>query len=414
VSNTWSSIASLPSARQRPGVVSDGTFIWIIGGFDSAGSPQNQVWRYDPATDTYNTAYASYTTSAWSPAVAYLNGKIYKMGGCADGTCAASIATVEVYDIASNTWSTAAPLPAAIGWGMAIGFNNRVYFAGGTVPADSAKTYAYDPGTNTWDDSAIADMPATNWGAVSGVVNGKWSIAGGVYSASISTAFIQWDPVSNTWSVNDPMLVARYRSGGGTIGNALHVVAGSITAFTGTNNNQRYFNLCAGPTNTPTATATFTPTATNTPGVRIIGHVTYQGIAQPNTRNIQAITLTLCIGGSATNFVQNTDAQGFFTVTLATGPGSYNYRVKPYKNLAKAGTLVLAGGNNNAEFGTLNAGDTDNSNLVNTTDFTRLRAAFGTASNPFTDFNNDGITNTTDFTLLRNNFGTAGQSLTCP
>lgn len=172
------------------------------------------------------------------------------------------------------------------------------------------------------------------------------------------------------------------------------------------------------PTFTPVATATDTPTATYTttptPGIQLIGHVTYQGIAQPSVRNVQAITLTLCLGGTPQDFVQNTDSQGFFTVTLVTGPGNYNYLVKSYKNLGNAGTVGLANGTSNVEFGTLGAGDTDNNNLVNTVDFNRLKTAFGTASNPSTDFNNDGITNTTDFGLQRNNFGTAGQDLTCP
>jgi hypothetical protein len=408
VANTWSAIASLPSARQKPGVVSDGTFVWIVGGVDGADTLQNQVWRYDPAANTYNTAYASFTTSVWSPAVAYLNGKIYKIGGCIDGDCTDSTNVVEVYDIATNTWSTAAPLPQPIAWSMAIGFNGKVYVAGGVVPLESAKTYAYDPTTNTWDDAAIADLPATDWGATSGIVDGKWSIAGGVYAADISNTFLQWNPNTNTWALNDPMPQPRYRTAGGVINNALYVVGGSPGSFVGSNDNQRYFNNCAVPTNTPTATAT------STPGVRLIGHVTYQGIGQPNTRNVQAITLTLCIGGSAQNFVQNTDSQGFFTVTLGTAPGNYNYRVKSYKNLGKAGTVAIASGTNNVEFGLLNTGDTDNNNLINTTDFTRLRNAFGTSSNPFTDFNNDGITNTTDFTLMRNNFGTAGQNITCP
>jgi hypothetical protein len=168
-------------------------------------------------------------------------------------------------------------------------------------------------------------------------------------------------------------------------------------------------------TNTPTPSAIASATATDTPiGTTLIGHVTYQGIAQPGTRNVQAITLTLCIGGTPQNFVQDTDSQGFFTVTLGTAAGTYNYGVKSYKYLGNAGSVGLSSGTNNVEFGTLRAGDTDNNNLINTTDFTRLRNAFGTSSNPFTDFNNDGITNTTDFSLQRNNFGTGGQNVTCP
>lgn len=176
----------------------------------------------------------------------------------------------------------------------------------------------------------------------------------------------------------------------------------------------------ATPTSSATLTLTVTPTATvgsptTTPGpAMLVGHVTYQGIAQPGTRNQQAITLTICVGGATQNYVQSTDSQGFFTATLGLGAGNYNYKVKSYKSLANAGTLALAGGTTNQEFGTLRAGDTDNNNTVNTTDFNRVKGAFGTSSNPFTDFNNDGITNTSDFNVLKGNFGLSGQNITCP
>ena len=114
------------------------------------------------------------------------------------------------------------------------------------------------------------------------------------------------------------------------------------------------------------------------------------------------------------NFVTSTDSTAHFTVTLALPTGNYNYKVKDYKNLSNGGTLTLNPGTTNVEMGTLRAGDANNNDVVNTTDFTLLKNAFGTSSNLNTDFNNDGITNTTDFTLLKGNFGLVGQGITCP
>jgi hypothetical protein len=61
------------------------------------------------------------------------------------------------------------------------------------------------------------------------------------------------------------------------------------------------------------------------------------------------------------------------------------------------------------------AGDVDNSNLVDITDFSLLRATFGKACGDGgydgrADFTGDCLVDITDFTLLRANFGQAGAS----
>src|SRR5205807_9017064 len=84
---------------------------------------------------------------------------------------------VEVYRIATNSWSMAANYPMANHSLMAVALGGYIYGAGGNSFAD--KTYRYDPNTDTWDDSAIADLPAGRSAAASGVYNGRWVLAGG-------------------------------------------------------------------------------------------------------------------------------------------------------------------------------------------------------------------------------------------
>ena len=80
-------------------------------------------------------------------------------------------------------------------------------------------------------------------------------------------------------------------------------------------------------TSTPTATPSNTPTAT--PAGIINGHLIWQGISQPNTRNA-ALTaiLTLCVGGTATSYTVTTDQNGNFTLSTGLPNGSYNWRIK--------------------------------------------------------------------------------------
>ncbi len=234
----------MPEAREAPSAVSDGTFIYILGGWDGAGNLTNSLYRYDPLSNSYTTL-APYTTATSGQAAAYLNGKIYRIGGCS-GNCTPGTNTVEVYTIASNTWGSAANLPAGAAWLMASAHGGYIYVAGGTDSGgDILKTYRYDPNLDTWDDAAIADLPAVRWGAASDFIDGKWVISGGYVNAAVSATVIAWDPITNAWSSLADMLQARARMTGGAIGPAYYQVGGRDPSgsFNGNVDNQRYLDV---------------------------------------------------------------------------------------------------------------------------------------------------------------------------
>ena len=173
-------------------------------------------------------------------------------------------------------------------------------------------------------------------------------------------------------------------------------------------------------TMTPTSTATNTATATPAAAGVVTGHLTWQGIGQPDNRNngITA-TLSLCVGGSPQTYNVTTNANGVFSVTTGLSDGVYNWQIKAVINLANAGTLSMSGGTANVEMGTLKAGDSNNSNNVNATDFNIFKSTFGKGVgqpgyDARGDFNRDGVANSVDFNLLKGNFGQGGASLTCP
>lgn len=180
---------------------------------------------------------------------------------------------------------------------------------------------------------------------------------------------------------------------------------------------ERYSNPCPPPTNTPSLTPTLTRTPTATPIPLLVGHVTWQGPpAQPHARQQLPITLTLKAGSTEVNYpIQNTDASGFFTVSLGSlVRGPYNWRVKGPKYLANGGLLTLTGAPvQHTEFGLQRAGDANNSNSVNGTDFSILRHTFAfCVGDPDydarADFDNSNCVSGVDFTLLKNNFGAGG------
>ena len=254
--NTWTPIASLPQPRGWFSATSDGTYIYLLGGVDQNFNTTATLWRYDPATNTYNTSLPSYTIPTYFHASAYLNGKIYRIAGAAIGTDF----HVEVYDIATNSWSMAANYPFANHNLMAVALGSYIYAGGGNASPD--KTYRYDPGTNTWDDAAVADLPAGRSSAASAAYNGRWLLAGGDVNFAISTSAIAWDPATNTWNNLPNMVQARDNLEGATAGQSFYAVAGDSAPGNPTNDNQQYTEVCA--TTTPTPTATATPTATPT------------------------------------------------------------------------------------------------------------------------------------------------------
>lgn len=169
------------------------------------------------------------------------------------------------------------------------------------------------------------------------------------------------------------------------------------------------------PTNTPTITQTYTPVS----GPALVAHVVWEGIPQPDQRNVtQTITLTLRLnsGGAPIEYGNTTtDAGGYFTVPIDSLPaGTYNYRVKGPRNLANCGQFVRAASRvTTTDMGLLRAGDADNNNLAASVDFNILRATFGrgfgqSGYDARADFNNDNVVNSVDFNLIRGNFGYVG------
>jgi N-acetylneuraminic acid mutarotase len=249
-SNTWTPIAPLPQARGWFSGASDGTYIYLLGGVDQNFNTTATLWRYDPVSNTYNTSLPSYTIPTYFHASAYLNGKVYRIAGAAIGTDF----HVEVYTIATNTWSMAANYPFANHNLMAVALGNYIYAGGGN--ASPTKTYRYDPSTDTWDDAVVADFPAGRSSAASGAYNGRWLLAGGDVNFATSDSVIAWDPATNTWSNLANMVQARDYLAGATAGQSFYAVAGNSAPGTPTGDNQQYTEIPCGATPTPTPTAT--------------------------------------------------------------------------------------------------------------------------------------------------------------
>jgi N-acetylneuraminic acid mutarotase len=192
--------APMPTARFSMGsAVVDGK-IYVIGGYQTEGTPISVVEVYDPFTDSWDTK-TPMPTARGTLGCAVADGKIYAIGGGVVGSVNRSI--VEVYDPATDSWDTKTPMPTARNEVATCTVNGKIYVIGGTYQIGG--TYAgigtveeYDPATDKW--TTKKDKPTPCWGLRACVLEGKIYVAGGnVRYPNISAALEVYDPVKDEW-----------------------------------------------------------------------------------------------------------------------------------------------------------------------------------------------------------------------
>lgn len=149
----------------------------------------------------------------------------------------------------------------------------------------------------------------------------------------------------------------------------------------------------------------------------VVGNVDMEGRGTaPDAR--WALPHRLVIATNAGVYVANTtvttDTNGRF-VFGAVQTGSYKVWVKGEQTLAQLAITTLGQGGTTIDFGLMRAGDANDDNVVNISDFSILAASFGKASGTSgyderADFNGSAVVDITDFSLLAVNFGQAGET----
>jgi N-acetylneuraminic acid mutarotase len=196
----WTTGATGPAARYRAGGVSDGRYVYVFGGGNATGGYLNDLWRWDPGTETW-TQLANMPTAKQNIQGAYFSGKIYVPGGF-NG---AHLTENAIYDVASNTWSTGAPLAAAQS-GTTVAYNGRIYVFGGN-PGPTTATRIYDIASNSWSTGANMPVGITYGRAV---VAGNFAYyVGGIIGSTITAAVYRYDFAINSWATVASMQTVR-------------------------------------------------------------------------------------------------------------------------------------------------------------------------------------------------------------
>jgi len=269
--DTWATLASLPTRRDSLGLAAgpDGK-LYAIGGrgpYTGAITALATVDAYDPTTNTWTTK-ASMPTARYGLAVVTApNGIIYAIGG-SNGSSALN--TVEAYDPATDTWTVEAAMPTARAYAGATASsatNGQVYVMGGEAQGTTLNTVeAYDPFVNTWTSLTPMLTARSGLAAVFGSDGRIFAVGGyalmspfatGTPIPGYLTTVEAYDPATNAWTMETNMSTARAYLGITASGGSIYAIGGyDGNSYLATNEEA----LLAPPTVTPTATATNTPT----------------------------------------------------------------------------------------------------------------------------------------------------------
>ena len=125
--------------------------------------------------------------------VAVLNDTLYTVAGFADGV--GNVATVEVYDPSTDTWSAKASMPIAQQLVRVAAINGVLYAVGGFFsypPYFTSALVAYNPSTDTWTTKAPMSGARDALGV--GVVNGILYAVGGLDTCCALTTVEAYHP----------------------------------------------------------------------------------------------------------------------------------------------------------------------------------------------------------------------------
>lgn len=173
----WTSLAGFAvGPRADPAAAVIGNVLYVAGGRNASSTVATHE-SFDPAAAASGswTSRASMPTARTAPGGAALDGKFYVVGGQLLGGAFAN--TVEVYDPATNVWTARATMPTARADLVLLAHNGKLYAIGGHNGAPLGVVEEYNPATNTW--RTLAPMPTTRAMARGAVVNGKLYVIGG-------------------------------------------------------------------------------------------------------------------------------------------------------------------------------------------------------------------------------------------
>ncbi len=238
-SSEWTKLPNIPEGIHHPGFASVGDKLYSIGGFTIArpaggGLPawvaSKSVWIYDINAKSWSKGPDLPTPARRTVCHVRSRAKIYAMGGAKNPSYSTpelrpnvpveNVATNEVLDTATGSWSSAAPMLTARNHHGAALIDGKIYVVGGRIGStfiiglsnNVSTNEAYDVAKNTW--SSVLGMPTPRSGIGVAVLNGRMHVLGGeAYLNDLVGTYRTheaFDPKTNSWQRLPPMPTPRH------------------------------------------------------------------------------------------------------------------------------------------------------------------------------------------------------------
>ncbi len=226
----WTKAAPFPEPEEELyGTVVNGKW-YVLGGFGIGGNAPGMVYEYDAGADRW-TKTKNMPLAVHHQAQAGFNGKLYVFGGCLKGISGeGGTQNAWEYDPAADAWRALAQIPVKRCSAIAEEVGGKIYLIGGLEPLENGRgtrvsglNQVYDPATDRW--STLSPMPTTRNHAFSGVVNGKIYVIGGrlgagnIPATSNTDVVEEYDPATNLWGPIKERMPTPRSGGGATVCN---------------------------------------------------------------------------------------------------------------------------------------------------------------------------------------------------
>jgi len=208
--NTWTGKSARVGVFYSNGVSKIGSKLYFSGGYVTAGSlpdATNALWAYDYRNDRM-IKKANLPIFSAEGVSGVINGKLYVLPGACNGNgypnpgyCAVEeTRRFYRYDPATNTWVSRRQAPHFHRFGAAAVLDGKLYVAGGVGQGGSAVTAldVYDPATNSWRTLAPLPRGGKVYGA--GLSGGLYVVVQGFNGTSPDHRLYAYNRATNRWT----------------------------------------------------------------------------------------------------------------------------------------------------------------------------------------------------------------------
>ncbi len=221
----WRATGSMVTSREgHAAVLLESGLVLVVGGVMDGVAALDSAELYDTETGTW-TPTGRMVNARWGFTATLLeDGRVLVAGGrvlVAGGSGGLrDLATAEIYNPTSGSWSAAAPPPEPLlGHSATLLVDGSVLVVGGWHSGNGTienRVLLYDPAGDTW--TRVADLPEARGGHTATLLgDGRVLVVGGlgngpeVACGPVANSAVLYDPAARAWTPAGALSVARYQ-----------------------------------------------------------------------------------------------------------------------------------------------------------------------------------------------------------